>query len=339
MKFSPLALSCFLAAHALASPMQHHDHHLHKRAVVTEVIYQTRVFYQKQVVYVDQNGTPVSTSLEIVDVSTMAPGSTSLPVATGDSAAGPTTTSVIISVATSAASVSPSTDSAEDTAQISEAVATSDVSVKDAEDDGSDDDNDDTTSGAGSTSTSSPISTPVSTVSTTSSTPVSTTSNTPVSASSSTPVATTSSAEVSTSSSTPVSTTDAATTLAISTSSSVSSSAAATSSSSSDTGTYSGDGTYYDVSLGACGWTNSDTELVVALSYELYDSVGTANPNNNPYCGKYINVYRDGKTVQVKVVDRCTGCSYYSLDMSPSAYDQLGTVEEGRIPITWSWAS
>lgn len=59
------------AAGALAMPMAH-EHNIHKRAVVTELVHQTKVFYQKQVIYVDQDGTPFSTGIEIVGTSLVA---------------------------------------------------------------------------------------------------------------------------------------------------------------------------------------------------------------------------------------------------------------------------
>ncbi|KAI0060600.1 hypothetical protein BV25DRAFT_1827786 [Artomyces pyxidatus] len=40
-------------------------------------------------------------------------------------------------------------------------------------------------------------------------------------------------------------------------------------------------GTWYDTGLGACGKTNANTDLVVAVSHTLYDNYpgATANPN------------------------------------------------------------
>lgn len=102
-------------------------------------------------------------------------------------------------------------------------------------------------------------------------------------------------------------------------------------------GEFSGDGTFYNTGLGSCGIVSNDSEFVVALGYELYDSVNTANPNNNPLCGREITVFRGDKSVQVTVVDRCPGCSSTSLDLSPAAFNVLGAPEEGRIPITWKW--
>lgn len=102
-------------------------------------------------------------------------------------------------------------------------------------------------------------------------------------------------------------------------------------------GEFSGDGTFYNTGLGSCGIVSNDSEFVVALGYELYDSVNTPNPNNNPLCGRKITVFRGNKSVQVTVVDRCPGCSSTSLDLSPAAFNVLGAPEEGRISITWKW--
>lgn len=60
---------------------------------------------------------------------------------------------------------------------------------------------------------------------------------------------------------------------------------------------FTGSVTYYEVGLGACGQTNSDSELVVAVSHSLYD-------REHP-CGRNIRVHYEGKSVDVRVVDRC----------------------------------
>ncbi|KAK9455361.1 RlpA-like double-psi beta-barrel-protein domain-containing protein-containing protein [Dipodascopsis uninucleata] len=119
--------------------------------------------------------------------------------------------------------------------------------------------------------------------------------------------------------------------------STTSSSATPSSTSGSGTGEYSGDGTFYDVGLGSCGNTNTDDELVVAVSNDLMSASDNGNSNNNPLCGKTITAYRGDKSVTVTVVDTCMGCAEYDLDFSPTAFDYLGEASEGRIPITWSW--
>ena len=102
---------------------------------------------------------------------------------------------------------------------------------------------------------------------------------------------------------------------------------------------FSGDGTYYDTGLGACGWTNTDTDFIAAIGHGLFDQyTPNGNPNRNTLCGKKIIAHYEGKSVEVTAVDRCEGCLPYDLDFSPAAFDQLADALLGRIQITWSWA-
>ncbi|KAM0486332.1 hypothetical protein ACHAPX_001038 [Trichoderma viride] len=88
--------------------------------------------------------------------------------------------------------------------------------------------------------------------------------------------------------------------------------------------------TYYEVGLGACGQTNSDGELVVAVSHSLYDREGP--------CGRNLRVHYEGRSVDVRVVDRCTGCAEDDLDLSPTAFQQvIGPLSIGRATATWEW--
>lgn len=51
-----------------------------------------------------------------------------------------------------------------------------------------------------------------------------------------------------------------------------------------------GDGTFYDAGLGACGQTNAPGDMIAAISEQAFDGYpgATANPNNNPICGKQV---------------------------------------------------
>ena len=339
MKFSITVMTCFFSACSLAVPMIPH-HFIHKRAVVTEVVQEYKVYYQKQVVYVDENGNKVSTSLEIVNVSTLpskptntAGNGRTVSVTTPVTSSSTSTTSAKAQVTTSAqAAVTPITTTSPKTITtiIGEVLVSPEEDDNDEEDEAqeatstseSDDKSQETTDAGSDDNTTSTSTTEVET----SSTSEATTTSTPTS----TTIVSTSVQE------TVVPTTSTPTT--IETSTTTSTTAPTSTSTSPGEGTYSGDGTYYDTGLGACGITSNNSEFVVALSHELYDSVNVGgNPNNNPYCGRKINVYRGDKSVQVTVVDRCPGCSYYSLDLSPAAFNVLGTEAEGRIPITWSW--
>jgi hypothetical protein len=121
-------------------------------------------------------------------------------------------------------------------------------------------------------------------------------------------------------------------------------------------------GTFYTPGLGACGGTNNENQDVVAIPFGLWDQVpgwDGANPNNNPICGKSIDITYQGKTVTAVVVDECMGCTnngscgqscqlcifclsvltlLNSVDMSPHAFNQLADPSLGRIHgISWKW--
>lgn len=65
---------------------------------------------------------------------------------------------------------------------------------------------------------------------------------------------------------------------------------------------YSGDGTYYDVGLGSCGFENINSQMVAALNAPQMQN--RENPNKNPLCGKAIKVTNpaNNKSVVVKIV-------------------------------------
>ena len=94
-------------------------------------------------------------------------------------------------------------------------------------------------------------------------------------------------------------------------------------------GSYSGDGTFYTVGLGSCGQTNSDTEMVAALSSSLMSSGNE--------CGKQLTAKSDAGSVTVTAVDTCPSCGEGDIDFSPAAFEKLGSLSEGRISIQWSF--
>ncbi|KAK4185115.1 RlpA-like double-psi beta-barrel-protein domain-containing protein-containing protein [Podospora australis] len=106
-----------------------------------------------------------------------------------------------------------------------------------------------------------------------------------------------------------------------------------------------GELTYFSPALGACGWMNTDSDTVAAVSHELYDAAaaeGQTNPNQNTLCGRWIRVWRDGEDktrngIDVQVVDRCTGCGVTDLDLTLGVFDRLADKDEGRILGGWEW--
>ncbi|KAF2719484.1 hypothetical protein K431DRAFT_189597, partial [Polychaeton citri CBS 116435] len=99
--------------------------------------------------------------------------------------------------------------------------------------------------------------------------------------------------------------------------------------------------TYYAPGLGSCGTTSSDSDAIVALSHVNMQAASTgANPNANPLCNKGISISYKGKTVKATVIDTCPGCAENGLDLSPSLFEELAPLSEGRLfDVTWTWTS
>jgi hypothetical protein len=44
-----------------------------------------------------------------------------------------------------------------------------------------------------------------------------------------------------------------------------------------------------------------------------------------------------GRTVQATVEDTCPGCGQGSIDLTPAAFQQLASLDAGRIQVTWNF--
>ncbi|KAL8760826.1 MAG: hypothetical protein Q9184_003008 [Pyrenodesmia sp. 2 TL-2023] len=97
----------------------------------------------------------------------------------------------------------------------------------------------------------------------------------------------------------------------------------------------SGEITFYDTGLGACGWTNDGTtENVFALAHGMMG----AQSNGNPFCGRHAKVTLNGKTVTGKLVDKCGGCKGQDIDLSHSMFQALADEGKGRISdVKWQF--
>lgn len=102
---------------------------------------------------------------------------------------------------------------------------------------------------------------------------------------------------------------------------------------------YTGDLTWYDTGLGACGITSGPSDHIVAISEDLFDAYGTANPNENPLCGKSVSITgADGSQYDAKIVDRCTGCALSDLDLSHDFFNIVTNNGDGRVGgMKWSF--
>lgn len=52
---------------------------------------------------------------------------------------------------------------------------------------------------------------------------------------------------------------------------------------------------------------------------------------------RFDDQYGEQRSVDLKVVDRCTGCNVYDLDTSLDAFEQLAPSASGRVDVTWAW--
>lgn len=94
---------------------------------------------------------------------------------------------------------------------------------------------------------------------------------------------------------------------------------------------HTGDITWYNTGLGACGQTNTNSDLVAAVSHSLYD-------REHP-CGRNIRIDYQGKSLVVAVVDRCEACAEDDIDLSPTAFERvIGPLGDGRVSGSWDWA-
>jgi hypothetical protein len=105
--------------------------------------------------------------------------------------------------------------------------------------------------------------------------------------------------------------------------------------------------TYYSPGpgYGACGFQNTSTEAICAVSHFLWDAVlpKGGNANDNPLCGKKIRITRydatkgGNRSVDVEVVDKCMGCASTDLDLSLSMFTSLAEEADGRVVGSWAW--
>lgn len=107
-------------------------------------------------------------------------------------------------------------------------------------------------------------------------------------------------------------------------------------------GTQTGEATWFADGLGACGWTNTSSQYIIAVSELLYDSYpgyDGVNPNTNPVCGQWITASWGGNSVTVEVVDRCVACAETDLDFSEGAFQVMSPLGAGRLDgMTWYWS-
>jgi hypothetical protein len=101
--------------------------------------------------------------------------------------------------------------------------------------------------------------------------------------------------------------------------------------------------TWYDADDAdvACGFRVSNNDYIAAMAFGGFDGYpgATANPNTNPICNKALKATYEGKSVVVRIVDRCAGCMKPdNVDLSPTAFSVLADQSKGRLfGVEWDW--
>jgi hypothetical protein len=96
--------------------------------------------------------------------------------------------------------------------------------------------------------------------------------------------------------------------------------------------------TYFQVGLGACGYDDTgrgNSDYIVALSASIMGS----QSNDNPFCGKPIEISANGIKVQGIVRDKCPSCGPEHIDVSEALFDTMCGQEgraAGSCAIEWS---
>ncbi|KAI0144166.1 hypothetical protein F4776DRAFT_462136 [Hypoxylon sp. NC0597] len=108
---------------------------------------------------------------------------------------------------------------------------------------------------------------------------------------------------------------------------------------------FSGEITYYNAALGACGYPDvgkDDTTNIVAIPKEFWDNISTLtsyglNQPAHPLCDKTITITTaDGKKTTATIRDRCDGCSGHAIDVTPHTFlDLFGSLDGGRLECSW----
>ncbi|KAL0565246.1 hypothetical protein V5O48_016782 [Marasmius crinis-equi] len=83
---------------------------------------------------------------------------------------------------------------------------------------------------------------------------------------------------------------------------------------------------------GACGQVHSDSDFIAAIDQARYGDLGAVSS----LCGKQVSITNNnnGNSVTVTIVDACPTCSNSnSFDLSLGAFEAIGDLSDGRLPI------
>jgi rare lipoprotein A (peptidoglycan hydrolase) len=93
---------------------------------------------------------------------------------------------------------------------------------------------------------------------------------------------------------------------------------------------------YQNGVAGACGTVHSDNDMIAAIDGDRYGDLSA----RSALCGKQVRLTntKNQKSVTVTIADACPTCdNSNSIDLSKGAFEQIATLDEGIVPITWSF--
>lgn len=94
--------------------------------------------------------------------------------------------------------------------------------------------------------------------------------------------------------------------------------------------TYSGEATFYASAdgSGACCFPATPLDLMIgAMNYADYDG--------SYACGSCVELTGPNGTIDIRIVDECPECLPGDIDLSPTAFEKIARLDDGRVPITW----
>ncbi|GAA5953818.1 hypothetical protein JCM8115_004169 [Rhodotorula mucilaginosa] len=112
--------------------------------------------------------------------------------------------------------------------------------------------------------------------------------------------------------------------------------------------TYKGNGTWFESSqhIGGCGFATQETDFVVALSNQTWESSRESKQPNSPskFCGAEVLVtnQQTGMSIKAWVTEHCAYCvGANALDLSKAVFEKLtadtGGLDQGIVPILWGF--
>ncbi|KAH0832166.1 RlpA-like double-psi beta-barrel-protein domain-containing protein-containing protein [Lanmaoa asiatica] len=109
--------------------------------------------------------------------------------------------------------------------------------------------------------------------------------------------------------------------------------------------TQSGTGTWFYDGMGACGYDNSNSDRIVAISSQIYGAGANCNQVSVLACliptshvilqWVYVTNTENEQAAYGMMRDECQSCASGDLDMSIGMFEQLGDLSTGVLPITW----